>query len=128
MCENIIVHPLFTTSVGQTVNAVADPRFPSGLPVFLCLKPMILKQRIDPQGAPAGSTNAMQSRSFIYTEPKKMRSTTACQKYIDTEQWRIHDFPRVEAPTYDLPNVLKNCMKLKEFGPPGGPLPSRPSP
>ena len=24
------------------------------------------------------------------------------------------------APTYDLPKFPQNCMKLKEFGPPGG--------
>ena len=42
-------------------------------------------------------------------------------------QWRIQDFPeegaptpRGGAPTYDFAKFLKNCMKLKEFGPPGG--------
>ena len=46
-------------------------------------------------------------------------------------QWRIQDFPEVGAPTfrgaptYDLQNFPKNCMKLKEFGPRGGVL-SRP--
>ena len=44
-------------------------------------------------------------------------------------QWRIQDFPKVGAPTAQggcqhtiLPNVSKNCMKLKEFGPRGDPL------
>ena len=42
-------------------------------------------------------------------------------------QWRIQDFPEEGAPTLQggcqhtiLPNFPKNCMKLKEFGPPGG--------
>ena len=41
-------------------------------------------------------------------------------------QWRIQDFPEEGAPTLGgrqhtiLPNFPKNCMKLKEFGPPGG--------
>ena len=40
-------------------------------------------------------------------------------------QWRIHDFPEGGAPT---PKILlfceyfaENCMKMNEFGPPGGP-------
>ena len=42
-------------------------------------------------------------------------------------QWWIQDFPEEGAPTLQggrqhtiLPNFPKNCMKLKEFGPPGG--------
>ena len=43
-------------------------------------------------------------------------------------QWRNQDFPKVGAPTLGggerqhtiLPNVPKNCMKLKEFEPSGG--------
>ena len=42
-------------------------------------------------------------------------------------QWRIQDFPEEGAPTPRggrqhtfLPNFPKNCIKLKEFGPPGG--------
>ena len=42
-------------------------------------------------------------------------------------QWRIADFPGEGAPTPQggcqhtiLPYFPKNCMKLKEFGPPGG--------
>ena len=42
-------------------------------------------------------------------------------------QWRIQDFPEEGAPTpqggrqhTNLSNFPKNCMKLKEFGPPGG--------
>ena len=45
----------------------------------------------------------------------------------DTIQWRIQDFPEEGAPTPQggrqhtiLLNFRKNCMKLKEFGPPGG--------
>ena len=54
--------------------------------------------------------------------------------YIYTIQWRIQDFPEEGAPTPRggrqhtiLPHFPKNCMKLKEFGPPGGGArPSRP--
>ena len=42
------------------------------------------------------------------------------------EQWRIQDFPEEGTPTSQggrqhtiLPKFPKNCMKLKEFGPPG---------
>ena len=47
----------------------------------------------------------------------------------DRFQWRIQDFPEEGAPTLRggggrqhtiLPNFPKNCMKLKEFEPPGG--------
>ena len=46
-------------------------------------------------------------------------------------QWRIQDFDEEGAPTLReggrqhtiLPNFPKNCMKLKEFGPPGGARP-----
>ena len=45
----------------------------------------------------------------------------------DSIQWRIQDFPEEGAPTpqggrqhTNLPKFPKNCMKLKEFGPPGG--------
>ena len=40
-------------------------------------------------------------------------------------KWRIQDFPEVGAPTlggaqtYNFAKFPKNCMKLKEFGPPG---------
>ena len=41
-------------------------------------------------------------------------------------QWRIQDFPKEGVPTPQgghqhtiLPNFPQNCMKLKEFGPPG---------
>ena len=46
---------------------------------------------------------------------------------LDSSQWRIQDFPEEGAPTLQggrqhtiLPNFPKNCIKLKEFGPPGG--------
>ena len=49
---------------------------------------------------------------------------------INWWQWRIQDFPEEGAPTPRggrqntiLPNFPKNCMKLKEFGPPGGRAP-----
>ena len=47
-------------------------------------------------------------------------------------QWRILDLPEEgrQLPGgrqhMSLPNFPENCMKLKEFGPPGGTRPSRP--
>ena len=42
----------------------------------------------------------------------------------DTLQWRIQDFPRGGAPTPESAIIFQffaeNCMKMKEFGPPGG--------
>ena len=39
-------------------------------------------------------------------------------------QWRIQDFPRGGAPTLKIAIIFhifaENCMKMKEFGPPGG--------
>ena len=39
-------------------------------------------------------------------------------------QWRIQDFPQGGAPTPKIATIFqffaKNCMKMKEFGPPGG--------
>ena len=39
-------------------------------------------------------------------------------------QWRIQDFPQWGAPTPKIVIIFqifaKNCMKMKEFGPPGG--------
>ena len=45
-------------------------------------------------------------------------------------QWRIQDFPQGGAPTPKIAIIFqifaKNCMKMKEFGPPGGARPWRP--
>ena len=39
-------------------------------------------------------------------------------------QWRMQDFPQGGAPTPKIAIIFqifaKNCMKMKEFGPPGG--------
>ena len=39
-------------------------------------------------------------------------------------QWRIQDFPQGGAPTPKIVIIFQifaeNCMKMKEFGPPGG--------
>ena len=39
-------------------------------------------------------------------------------------QWRIQDFPQGGAPTPKIAIIFQifaeNCMKMKEFGPPGG--------
>ena len=39
-------------------------------------------------------------------------------------QWRIQDFPQGGAPTAKSAIIFQifaeNCMKMKEFGPPGG--------
>ena len=44
--------------------------------------------------------------------------------FIITSQWRIQDFPQGGAPTPKIAiifqNFAENCMKMKEFGPPGG--------
>ena len=40
------------------------------------------------------------------------------------DQWRIQDFPQGGAPTPKIAIIFQffaeNCMKMKEFGPPGG--------
>ena len=45
-------------------------------------------------------------------------------KAINTSQWRIQDFPQGGAPTPKIAIIFhiftENCMKMKEFGPPGG--------
>ena len=42
----------------------------------------------------------------------------------DNLQWRIQDFPQGGAPTPKSAIIFQffaeNCMKMKEFGPPGG--------
>ena len=56
---------------------------------------------------------------------------TAEQAIIaSNEQWRIQNFPEGDAPT---PKILlfckyfaENCMKMKEFGPPGTGAPGTP--
>ena len=44
--------------------------------------------------------------------------------HSNTTQWRIQDFPQGGAPTPKsaiiFQFVAENCMKMKEFGPPGG--------
>ena len=57
------------------------------------------------------------------------KAVAICYIYISgmpLTQWRIQDFPEEGAPTlhgaptYDFAKFSeKNCMKLKEFGPPG---------
>ena len=43
---------------------------------------------------------------------------------IHLGQWRIQDFPQGGAPTPKIAIIFQiyaeNCMKMKEFGPPGG--------
>ena len=43
---------------------------------------------------------------------------------LNREQWRIQDFPQGGAPTPKSAIIFQifaeNCMKMKEFGPPGG--------
>ena len=50
---------------------------------------------------------------------------TCCKRdpvYCGGCQWRIQDFPEVRGNLQPsiFPNFPNNCMKLKEFGPPGG--------
>ena len=53
------------------------------------------------------------SRSLAFMDPEGM-----------TNQWRIQDFPPGGAPTPKIAIIfhifVENCMKMKEFGPPGG--------
>ena len=45
-------------------------------------------------------------------------------KIIRGYQWRIQNFPQGGAPTLKIDIIFQffaeNCMKMKEFGPPGG--------
>ena len=45
-------------------------------------------------------------------------------------QWRIQDFPQGGAPAPKIAIIFQicaeNCMKMKDFGPPGGGRPWRP--
>ena len=45
-------------------------------------------------------------------------------------QWQIQDFPQGGAPTPKIAIIFQffaeNCMKMKEFGPPGGCVPGAP--
>ena len=47
-------------------------------------------------------------------------------------QWRIQDFPQGGAPTPKIAIIFQifaeNCMKMKEFGPPGARIPGTPPP
>ena len=49
-----------------------------------------------------------------------LRNNRKIQQY----QWRIQDFPQGGAPTPKSAIIFQffaeNCMKMKEFGPPGG--------
>ena len=46
-----------------------------------------------------------------------------CSQLLN-DQWRIQDFPQGGAPTPKIAIIFQifaeNCMKMKEFGPPGG--------
>ena len=46
------------------------------------------------------------------------------EKSYTPYKWRIQDFPQGGAPTAKIAIIFqifaKNCMKMKEFGPPGG--------
>ena len=48
----------------------------------------------------------------------------ASPKLGNVTQWRIQDFPQGGAPTPKSAIIFQffaeNCMKMKEFGPPGG--------
>ena len=66
---------------------------------------------------------------MIWFEPATatmIDAITECQMPSGTfhYQWRIQDFPQGGAPTPKIAIIFqifaKNCMKMKEFGPPGG--------
>ena len=50
-------------------------------------------------------------------------STPVCLSLYQ-HQWRIQDYPQGDAPTPKIANIFQNfaenCMKMKEFGSPGG--------
>ena len=52
-----------------------------------------------------------------------MKEAKDCKRMIPI-QWRIQDFPQGGAPTPKSTIIFQffaeNCMKMKEFGPPGG--------
>ena len=54
----------------------------------------------------------------------KRKSQPLKFKIDDHCQWRIQDFPQGGAPTPKSAIIFQffaeNCMKMKEFGPPGG--------
>ena len=68
-------------------------------------------------------------RNILYShEPgqKLIRFKAPCRNIINIciNQWRIQDFPQGDAPTPKIAIIFQifaeNCMKMKEFGPPGG--------
>ena len=63
----------------------------------------------------------------IYTQ-NTMTQLTYC---FVINQWRIQDSPQGGAPTPKIAIIFQifaeNCMKMKEFGPGGGPRPWRPA-
>ena len=67
------------------------------------------------------------TKGILGGNKREERVKCTSQKRDNTSQWRIQDFPEEGAPTLqgerqhtNLSNFPKNCMKLKEFGPPGG--------
>ena len=71
---------------------------------------------------------ALMPEIFAVTPPVSAKSSNKffCIGY----QWRVQDFPERGAPT---PKIIifckyfaKNCMKMKEFGPPGAHVPGTP--
>ena len=76
------------------------------------------------QAPPPPRTRQAPSRDH---PPPQEQAGTPGAEHAERYQWQIQDFPKEGAPTLQegrqhtiLPNFPKNCMKLKEFGPPGG--------
>ena len=59
--------------------------------------------------------------AFLKLFSNRWRRHKSERKY---QQWRIQDFPQGGAPTPKIAIIFQifaeNCMKMKEFGPPGG--------
>ena len=69
---------------------------------------------------PDGSPIVYPEMSPMPVYPAHFRCHSMHQGY----QWRIQDFPQGGAPTPKIAIIFhifaENCMKMKEFGPPGG--------
>ena len=63
------------------------------------------------------------TRTTVCAELLTLANSPPSQQ-IDLGQWQIQDFPQGGAPIPELglfcQFFAKNCMKMKEFGPPGG--------
>ena len=68
--------------------------------------------------------NKLHSISKIFLPPLPPATKLGQGYFFTRVQWRIQDFPQGGAPTPKIAIIFhifaENCMKMKEFGPPGG--------